>query len=604
MTSETQASLPRKSHRGFSLGPASSRIAVAYIVFSTLWIVFSDTILHLLVGAPTVVWKLETLKGLVFVLFTGLCLLLAFQSAEVKEYTARRRAESAVRRLIQANLIGTFFWAADGSLRYANDAFLDMLGFTREDLKSGLLRWDRISPPEDRERDQQAREMLESSGVVPNADKEFLRKDGTRVHAIVGGAMLEGDPHMGIVYALDISALKAAQHESQELEEQLRQMQKLQAIGQLAGGVAHDFNNLLNVMMGYTSLIEARLSSDDPLRLKTHQVMRAGEKATALVRKLLAFSRRQELNPVVLDLNTILAEMGTIFRQILGEKIRLQIQPAAGLWPIKADPTQMEQVFMNLVVNARDAMPDGGKLTIETANVDLDGNQARARQVAAGPHVVLAVTDTGIGMSAETQAHIFEPFFTTKAMGEGTGLGLSTTYGIVVQSGGCIAVESSLGHGSTFRVYLPRTAERLEPRTATLPALAAQAAEGAPAANETLLVAEDADDLRTLLDHILRAKGYHVLLAKDGEQAVAASAAHPGPIHLMITDVIMPGLAGPQAARLIRQNRPTMKVIYISGYGTEAMTREGTLPQGESVIEKPFRTEVLVRKVRELLDAG
>jgi len=216
---------------------------------------------------------------------------------------------------------------------------------------------------------------------------------------------------------------------------------------------------------------------------------------------------------------------------------------------------------------------------------------------------MLAVTDTGIGMSNETLSHIFEPFFTTKLVGEGTGLGLSTTYGIVTQSGGHIAVESKLGKGTTFRVYLPRTEEKLDAKPAVVPAIAAQAVEGKTAA-ETLLVAEDADDLRVLLDHILRAKGYQVLLAKDGEQAVAAAASHAGPIHLMITDVIMPGLAGPQAARRIREQRPGIKVLYISGYGTEAMTRDGTLPEGESVIDKPFRTELLVRKVRELLDAS
>jgi len=377
MASEIKPPFPPKAQRGFSLGPASSRIAVAYIVLSALWVVFSDAILHLILGAPPVIWKLETLKGLVFVLFTGVCLLLAFRSAEVKEYRARRRAESGLQRLIHANLIGTFFLAKDGSLRYANDAILELLGYTREDVKSGLLSWERVSPPEDQERDQIARQQLETTGVVPNYEKEFVRKDGSRVSAIVGGAMLEGTPHIGVIYALDISALKTAERERQELEEQLRQMQKLQAIGQLAGGVSHDFNNLLNVMMGYTSLIEARLSTDDPLRLKTHQVIKAGEKATALVRKLLAFSRRQELNPVALDLNSILAEMGTIFRQILGEKIRLYIHPAPGLWAIKADGTQMEQVLMNLVVNARDAMPNGGNLTIETANVQLDDQYAR-----------------------------------------------------------------------------------------------------------------------------------------------------------------------------------------------------------------------------------
>ncbi|HXZ79684.1 MAG TPA: ATP-binding protein [Terriglobales bacterium] len=603
MAGENNSSSRQKTSRGFSLGPASSRIAIAYILLSALWVVFSDAILHLILGASPVIWKLESLKGLIFVLLTGLCLLLAFQSAEVKEYTARRRAESAVRRIIQANLIGTFFWEKDGSLRYANEAFLDMLGYTREDLKSGLLRWQRISPPEDHERDQLARQQLETTGLVPNSEKEFLRKDGSRVHAIFGGAMLEGTPQIGVIYALDISALKTAERERHELEEQLRQMQKLQAIGQLAGGVAHDFNNLLNVMMGYTSLIEARLAAEDPLRLKTHQVIKAGEKATALVRKLLAFSRRQELNPVALDLNSILAEMGTIFRQILGEKIRLHIHPAPALWAIKADPTQMEQVLMNLVVNARDAMPDGGSLTIETANIDLDENYARSHQVTAGSYTMLAVTDTGIGMSHETMSHIFEPFFTTKLVGEGTGLGLSTTYGIVTQSGGHIAVESELGCGTTFRVYLAKTEEKLETKPATVPILAAQAAEG-PRAAETLLIAEDADDLRILLDHILRAKGYQVLLAKDGEQAVAASVAHQGPIHLMITDVIMPGLSGPQAAGRIRKRRPEIKILYMSGYGTEAMTREGTLPEGENVIDKPFRTEFLVRKVRELLDAS
>jgi signal transduction histidine kinase/CheY-like chemotaxis protein len=384
--------------------------------------------------------------------------------------------------------------------------------------------------------------------------------------------------------------------EMKRLEEQFRQAQKMEAVGRLAGGVAHDFNNLLGIIIGYGDIVSRRMVSDDPLRLKMEQILKAAARAAALTRQLLAFSRQQVLQPKILDLNVVVSEIEDMLRRLIGEDVVLVTMPGPGLRSVEGDQGQLQQVIMNLAVNARDAMPNGGKLRVETCNVDVDeAYAARYPPMRPGPYVMLVITDTGSGMDANVQARIFEPFFTTKELGRGTGLGLSTVYGIVQQSGGHIYVDSEVGVGTSFRIYLPRAA-----------GVPLQRAEGKPPSlvggSETVLLAEDESHLRELVREILEGSGYRVLIARDGTEALEIASGHAGPIHLMVTDVIMPGVSGREAADAIRQTRPEMKVLYVSGYTDDAILRHGVLGSA-AFLEKPFARDRLLREVRELLNS-
>jgi two-component system, cell cycle sensor histidine kinase and response regulator CckA len=382
-----------------------------------------------------------------------------------------------------------------------------------------------------------------------------------------------------------------------DLEARLRQSQKMEAVGRLAGGVAHDFNNLLTVITGYSERLLGGLAEDDPLRKGAEAIKRSADRAASLTRQLLAFSRRQILAPKVLDLNHVVSNMNKLLQRLIGEDIELVTRSAADLGRIKADPNQVEQVIMNLAVNSRDAMPQGGTLTIETSNVQLD--KAFAGQylgLQPGPYVLLAVTDTGCGMDQETQSHLFEPFFTTKEQGKGTGLGLSTTYGIVKQSGGYIWVESEVGKGTTFRIYLPRIDEATE---APAPAVEARSA---PHGSETILLVEDEEAVRHLLRDILLRYGYTVLEAENGPQAISLCRAHPGPIHLVVTDMVMPQMSGWEVADAVSALRPKARIIYMSGYIEHVVVEQRVLESGVAFLGKPFTPETLGRKVREVLD--
>ena len=382
-------------------------------------------------------------------------------------------------------------------------------------------------------------------------------------------------------------------------EDHLRQVQKMEAIGRLAGGVAHDFNNLLTAIMGYSELSLSHLQPGDQARKNAEQIRQAAVRAAALTHQLLAFGRRQVLASKVLDLNAVATNLEPMLRRLIGEDLDLGIVPCPDLGRVQADPGQIEQVIMNLAINARDAMPRGGKLTIETANVELgEGDNRPQVPVRPGRYVLLAVSDTGCGMNAETQAHIFEPFFTTKEQGKGTGLGLATVYGIVKQSDGYIWVYSEPGFGTTFKIYLPRiddvstTAEPDEARSA-------------PASGrETILLVEDEEAVRDLVRGVLEGRGYSVLLAQSGEEAVRLSGGHEGPIHLMVTDVVMPRMSGRELAERLASSRPAMKVLYISGYTDDAVVRHGVLSRGVAFLQKPFMPNALLRKVREVLDVS
>jgi two-component system, cell cycle sensor histidine kinase and response regulator CckA len=390
-----------------------------------------------------------------------------------------------------------------------------------------------------------------------------------------------------------------ALHEQQRREqEHLQQMVKMEAVGRLAGGVAHDFNNLLTVITGFNELLQQRLEPASPLQEFTEQVAKAGEQAATLTSQLLAFGRRQVLAPEVLDVNAIVADMERMLRRLIGEDIELLIALDPALRPVQADPSQFQQIILNLAVNARDAMPRGGTLTIATANVTLDRQYARIHApVQPGDYVQLTVRDTGQGMDAETQARIFEPFFTTKLKGKGTGLGLATVYGIVKQSGGYIWVDSALDQGTTFTLQFP-------------PAVAESAAEEPPAAalgavqgTETVLLVEDQDQLRSLLRSVLQAHGYTVLEAARGDEALAIGKEHSGPIHLLVTDVVLPGMNGRELAAALSSARPGVKTVFMSGYPGETLGRYGIVAMDIDFLQKPFPAAALAQKVRQALDA-
>ena len=385
--------------------------------------------------------------------------------------------------------------------------------------------------------------------------------------------------------------------ERKSLEEQLRLSQKIDAVGRLAGGIAHDFNNLLNVIIGYSDLALMDLIPGHPSRDKIEQVYQAGQSAASLTRQLLAFSRKQVIEPRVLEINVVLTEIQKMLRRLIGEDIELVFRMDAKEGLVKADPGQVEQVVMNLVVNARDAMPDGGTLTIETAEVDLDQDNAPWQTgFEPGPYVTLAVSDTGTGMSPTVQARIFEPFFTTKERGRGTGLGLATVYGIVKQSGGNICVQSEVGHGTAFTIYLPRTEEPAE-------VSASKEVVALPVGNETILVAEDEAVIRDLIHHGLSANGYSVLLAGSGLEAEQIARNYKGQIQLLITDVIMPKMSGADLARRLLDVRPELRVLYMSGYTDDSVGQHGVPSGAVAFLQKPFSMNALARKVREVLDA-
>jgi two-component system cell cycle sensor histidine kinase/response regulator CckA len=475
----------------------------------------------------------------------------------------------------------------------ANAAFAAMLGYSPEELLA--LSMPDITHPEDLAESLNRREGLMSGDVDHfQMEKRYHRKDGRVIWGLVNVSLIRdagGRPERYVGQVQDVT-------ERKRTEEQLRQAQKMEAVGQLAGGVAHDFNNMLTVINGFSELLLQRLPAGGPERGMVEQIYRAGERASMLTRQLLAFSRKQVVAPQVLDLNAIVADAEKMLARLIGEDVMLASVPGQGLPPIKADPGQIEQVLLNLCVNARDAMPRGGRLTIETSAVDLGDDYARAHaNVKPGRYVLLAVSDTGCGMDAATQARIFEPFFTTKGLGKGTGLGLSTVFGIVKQAGGHVAVYSEAGRGATFKVYLPAVEAADRRAAATL----APVVRGG---TETILLLEDDPTVRSFTGIALRAKGYTVLEASSAAAALTLAAEHPGSIDLLITDVVMPGMGGREAAERLGKVRPGLKVMYVSGYTDDAIVRHGVLEAETAFLQKPFSGSALAAKVRAVLDAA
>jgi len=386
--------------------------------------------------------------------------------------------------------------------------------------------------------------------------------------------------------------------ERKQLEEQFHQAQKMEAVGRLAGGVAHDFNNLLTAILGSADLVLDSLTPGVPAREELEEIRKAALRAADLTRQLLAFSRQQVIAPTALNPNEVVANMDKLLRRLLGEDVELRTRLTPDLVTVKADPSQLEQVVLNLAVNARDAMPNGGKLTIETQNVELDAAYVRGHISAQpGPYAMIAVSDTGVGMDAATQARIFEPFFTTKEIGKGTGLGLATVYGIVKQSGGWIWVYSEPGQGTTFKIYLPRVTEAVPPAAVT------PAPPASVRGSETILLVEDDEMIRNLVQKVLQANGYGVLVAANGRDAEQVAGQHDGPIHLLVTDVVMPGMNGREVAERLAAARAGVRVLYLSGYTDDAIVHHGVLEPGVAFLQKPFTPAVLGRRVREVLDS-
>ena len=402
---------------------------------------------------------------------------------------------------------------------------------------------------------------------------------------------------LGVTVSRELSQAEGRRERSR-LEQQFRQAQKMDAVGRLAGGVAHDFNNLLTVITGYAELLLAGGAPEGSQRDALKEIQRAAERGGALTHQLLAFSRGQPFTARTVQLNTLLVHMEKMLSRLIGEDVELITVAAAEPATIRTDPGQLEQVVMNVVVNARDAMPGGGKLIIETANAQVDQTYAGPNvDLKPGSYVVLAISDTGMGMDPETVTHLFEPFFTTKAPGKGTGLGLATAYGIVKQSGGAISVYSEPGRGTTVKIYLPST----EAKAAEA---AAQSRESSPRGSETILVLEDEARVRKLVCEVLAGRGYKVLEAVRGEEAIRLATEHAGHIHLLLADVVMPEMSGPQALEQIRARHPNMRVLFMSGYTDEAMVHHGILDSGAPFLQKPFLPETLARKVREVLAAS
>ena len=504
---------------------------------------------------------------------------------------ALRKSESTFRLLFEHNPLPTWVFDSE-TLRFlqVNEAAVRQYGYTAEEF--GTMTMTDIRPPEDRAG------FKEHMATWPDNTQfqacwKHLQKDGRALHVEITSHQVEyAGRRVRLMVAQDVS-------ERQSLEEQLRQAQKMEAVGRLAGGVAHDFNNLLMVIKGHTELLLNSLPPSDTVSRKIEHIDRAADRATALTRQLLAFSRMQVLQPRAMNLNGIVEDMGNLLPRLIGEDVELLIRTSSSLGTIRADASQMEQVIMNLAVNARDAMPGGGKLVIETSNADLDFTYSAAHPIVKpGRYVLLAVSDSGTGMDADTQAHIFEPFFTTKEQGKGTGLGLATVYGVVKQSGGFIWVYSELGKGTCFKIYLPRVDQPAE--AAGVPVAFTEVPRG----TETILLSEDEQDVREVAREFLESGGYTVIEAQNGDEALALGTKFEGTIDLLITDMVMPGMRGQELAARLQQKRRDLRVLYMSGYSEHTAEEAAAAGIAVRMLTKPFSRSLLLRTVRELLNEG
>jgi len=525
--------------------------------------------------------------------------LVGFQ-AVARDMTEHRRTEEAVRQMTEyrnlfqlANDAILVLDADDGAVLDVNDKACEVYDIPRTEFIGRKVH--------ELTKDADLATRCLSQMRLEDKFKEFetvhLRSDGSELHLLISPSLIEYQGHRAILSInRDITETKRAEAERLQLEQQLRQSQKLDSIGQLAGGIAHDFNNLLTAITGYSDLTLRRLEADSPIRSNVEEIKKAGLRAASLTRQLLAFSRQQILQPMLLDLNFVVADMDKMLRRLIGEDIDLLTIFEPKLAQVKADPGQMEQVIMNLVVNARDAVRGGGKITIETGHAYLDEAYTNSHfSVEPGHYVRLVISDTGCGMDAETMKHIFEPFFTTKEVGKGTGLGLSTVYGIVKQSGGNIWVYSEVDKGTTFKVFLPQAHQVAKTEEA-------REEVELPRGHETILLVEDEEVVRNLAREVLQQQGYQVIVATDGIDGLRACKEFSGSVDLTITDVVMPFMSGRELASELQTWRPEMKMLFMSGYTDDAIVRHGILDEHLSFIQKPFTPDALVLKAREVLD--
>jgi PAS domain S-box-containing protein len=525
-----------------------------------------------------------------------------------RDITARRQADLALQEseerfrllLNDVDVVAVQGYAPDGTTQYWNEGSRQLYGYSAEEaLGRNLL--DLIIPPELRDAIRAEMETMARTGEpVPPAELSLLRKDGRRVEVLSSHAMVRRPGHVQELFCIDVdlTEVNRSKREQADLQKQLLQAQKMESVGRLAGGIAHDFNNMLNVILGHAELLSEDTPEGSPVRAGLEEITRAGNRSADLTRQLLAFARRQTVAPRILDLNETVAAMLRMLERLIGEDIDLLWRPAARLDPIRIDPAQVDQILANLVVNARDAVGPGvGRVTIETAQVEIDQDYCRDHPgFRAGHHVMLAVSDDGRGMDAEQRARIFEPFYTTKSAGEGTGLGLATVYGIVKQNHGFINVYSEPGRGTTFRIYLPaQHGMRADEQSETPAALRASPA------GETILMVEDEPAILELGQTMLAGLGYRVLTAATPEEAIATVAEHAGPVHLLLTDVVMPGMNGRELATRLRRHQPDLACLYMSGYTTNVIAHQGVLADGVHFIQKPFSRQELSHKVHEAL---
>jgi len=524
--------------------------------------------------------------------------------AQIQDLTERKQVDAALREseerhrmLFRRNPLPMWVVEAETlAVLAVNDAAVEHYGYTREEFLAMSLR--DVWPVE---------EGSKVAGVcaAPGSGRNHVgahrhrKKDGTqiRVEVISDDAWSSGRPAR-LVLALDVTDKERAQEDLRGAEAQLRQAQKMEAVGRLAGGIAHDFNNVLTVVKSFTEFLLEDLEEADPRRADVQEIAKAADRAAGMTRRLLAFSRRQVLQPRPLDLNGVIAGMERMLQRLIGDDVRITTSLDSALLPVQADPGSIEQVILNLVVNARDAMPNGGTLSIETHNARLDRPDA-TWAIQPGPYAMLAIRDSGHGMDAATQARIFEPFFTTKGMGEGTGLGLAMVYGIIKQSRGHVWVASKPDQGTTFTIYLPQVVAIEQPPAAKPAAVSATAGGG-----ETILLVDDEEALRSAARRALVRAGYRVIPAVDGPDALRVYMEHTGtPVALVVTDVVMPGLGGRELVGRLKIMNPTLRVLFVSGYTEEGVRKQGVLQPGTEFLEKPFTPEKLLRKIREILDA-
>jgi two-component system, cell cycle sensor histidine kinase and response regulator CckA len=534
---------------------------------------------------------MSALVGLVL-LFDVYVVIQQAQIYRARKHTAEREE---VFRLITENAADMIaVVSVDGTRAYNSPSYQKVLGYTPEELRKTSA-FEQIHP-EDRPKVMEAADEAKRTGRGRRLEYRIRHKYGNWITLESTASVIRdssGKVEKLVIVNRDIT-------ERKQLEEQLRVSQKIEAIGRLSGGIAHDFNNLLGVIIGYTEALQKRMKPDDPWREAIVEIEQAGKRAASLTQQLLAVSRKQVLAPTVLDLNAIAGEVEKMLGRLIGENIHLSLDLSYSLGLVKADRTQIEQVILNLAVNARDSMPRGGKLTIETANVEWEETDPkRPRYLTPGSYVLLKVTDTGCGMTPDVQAHIFEPFFTTKEKGKGTGLGLATVYGVIKQSGGYILVESEVGKGTSFEVYLPRVAGAPERVKEVGPA-----AKPAQKRKAVVLLVEDESSLRKLTRNVLQGEGYTVLEAGDGFQALEIAKRSENVIDLLLTDVIMPGMSGRALADILRDLRPQMKVLYMSGYTHGEIAKQGVLNPGTAILHKPFTQEELLRRVEEALSTA